>query len=197
MATNNFSERQAVKLAKTLKDLTGCDVFKNTRKREYIEVRALYNFILYDVKGYTLHEIKRLYLNNGKPYDHSTVLHSLKQFDVYKRYNPNYDEWIKTLLIDEYDSELIEQLINKKAKGLSFDSLNKLYEYTKRLAKMENGEPEETEEPKEVIDLSDPIKELKGRLILAFRQAEDQKQESSTGLQEALKLLLNLEKELN
>lgn len=195
MATDNFTEVQAIKLAKRIKGITGQDVFNNTRKRECIETRSLFNFILYNAKGYSLHDIKRFYMKYGKAYDHSTVLHSLKQFDLYRKYNKNFESWIKELLVDEYDDEMLEALIIKKAKQLDFAGLNRLYEYSEELVK--NADHSEQKSEKMGMTMDNPLKEFKARLILAYREADDKKQETSKGLQEALKLMLILEKELN
>lgn len=73
--------------AEYIKKATGIDIFKKTRQREYVEYRALYNYILYKIKGLSLMQIVRIYQDNGKPYNHATVLHSLKMFDIYKTYN--------------------------------------------------------------------------------------------------------------
>jgi len=73
--------------AEYIKKATGIDIFKKTRQREYVEYRALYNYILYKIKGLSLMQIVRIYQDNGKPYNHATVLHSLKMFDIYKSYN--------------------------------------------------------------------------------------------------------------
>tara|TARA_R110000868_G_scaffold97547_1_gene268217 strand:+ start:6300 stop:6749 length:450 start_codon:yes stop_codon:yes gene_type:complete len=91
-----------------IKKSSGVDVFKNTRVRRYVEFRALYNYVLYNIMEKGLTAIRDLYIENGKPYDHATVLHSLKMFDVYKKYNP------KILpLLDEISFELYNTHDNK------------------------------------------------------------------------------------
>lgn len=79
-----------VEMAILIKEVTGIDVFKNSRKRECVEYRALYNYILSKVMGKSLTWIRDNYRYHGKDYDHATVIHSLKMFDVYKRYNENF-----------------------------------------------------------------------------------------------------------
>jgi len=79
-----------VEMARLIKEITGVNVFDNSRKRECVEYRALYNYILNKVMGKSLSWIRDNYRCQGKDYDHATVIHSLKMFDVYKRYNDSF-----------------------------------------------------------------------------------------------------------
>jgi len=120
--------------AEYIKKATGIDIFKKTRQREYVEYRALYNYILYKIKGLSLMQIVRIYQDNGKPYNHATVLHSLKMFDIYKTYNH------KLLpVLDELCYELYGSLDNEIA-------------YIKNsISEMSSGQ---------IIQVSDMIKEM-------------------------------------
>lgn len=120
--------------AEYIKTATGIDVFKNTRQREYVEYRALYNYILYKIKGLSLMKIVRIYQENGKPYNHATVLHSLKMFDIYKTYNHRL-----LPVLDELCYELYGSLDNEIA-------------YIKNsISEMSSGQ---------IIQISDMIKEM-------------------------------------
>ncbi len=79
--------RKELEIASLIYQATGIDVFKNTRKREYVEFRALYNYILHKIMNKSLTWIRDNYIENGKNYDHATVIHSLNMFDVYSKYN--------------------------------------------------------------------------------------------------------------
>lgn len=70
-----------------IKNFTGVDIFEETRKRDNVEMRSTYNYILHTVLNKGCSYIARLYQSKGKNYDHSTVIHSLKMFEVYKAYN--------------------------------------------------------------------------------------------------------------
>ena len=70
--------QDAIEVAKELEELSGLDPFRHTRKREYIDVRATLTFLLYNNLNFTLKELSRFYKSNGKPYDHATALHALK-----------------------------------------------------------------------------------------------------------------------
>jgi len=61
---------------------TGIDVDIISRKRNFVEVRALYYKLLRDILGMTLHSIADT-VNK----DHATVLHSLNNFDNWSSYS--------------------------------------------------------------------------------------------------------------
>lgn len=83
---------------------SGINVFKNTRQREYVEYRALYNYILYKMRGLSLAQVAQTYIDNGKSYNHATVIHSLKMFDVYKRYNHRLLPLLEKMCVELYGS---------------------------------------------------------------------------------------------
>ena len=74
-------------IARTLKKESGVDVFKNSRNKEIVEVRSLFVYILKKVEGMTFHNIRDFFTNNGKDYDHSTAIHSYKNFEMYSQFN--------------------------------------------------------------------------------------------------------------
>ena len=124
-------------VAEKISNITGLDIFRNTRKREYIEARALLNFILKNTKGMTLYAIKDFYIANGKAYDHATVLHSLSNFDMYRKYNKNIDKWLKIFseLYDDIDAKR-EVIINNLI-WLKNDNINALYDITNDMYQQE------------------------------------------------------------
>ena len=91
--------KEANKIAKHIIDISGIDVFKNTRKREYIEMRSLLTFILRHHCNMRFTEIRDFYESKGKNYDHATALHSLKSFETHRRYNTKLDNYFNTVLL--------------------------------------------------------------------------------------------------
>ena len=105
--------REANKIAKEIIDISGIDVFDNTRKREHIEMRSLLTFMLRHHCNMTFHEIKKFYQAKGKNYDHATALHSLKSFETHRRYNPKIDKYFDVVLLRiRNKSKLRRALIN-------------------------------------------------------------------------------------
>jgi chromosomal replication initiation ATPase DnaA len=77
------------RLIKELKNETGIDFFKNTNKRQYVEVRALFSYFLRNYFGYTLREIVEVYRRNGFSTHHATIIYACKSYkDSYVRFSP-------------------------------------------------------------------------------------------------------------
>ena len=74
-------------IANAVINLTGLDVFKETRDREYVETRALLNTMLHDDIGMGWSRIAEFYKGNGKKMNHATVMHSVKNYPIYKQHN--------------------------------------------------------------------------------------------------------------
>lgn len=73
---NNKVER----LIKEIKKETDIDFFKNTNKRQYVEIRALFSYFLRFYFGYKLHEIVHIYNQNGFNTHHATILYANKNY---------------------------------------------------------------------------------------------------------------------
>jgi hypothetical protein len=56
------------------------DLFRNTRKREYTEARALFSYFLRNYFGYKLHEIVEIYRQNGFNTHHATILYANRNY---------------------------------------------------------------------------------------------------------------------
>ncbi len=83
-----------LQLKKAIKEVTGVDVNQVSRKREIIEARAIYYKILKQTdKKKSLQSIGDTV---GK--DHATVLHSLKNYDMFEQFNPTLKEFRKEIL---------------------------------------------------------------------------------------------------
>ena len=134
--------KEANQIAKYLTDISGVNVFENSRKRANVEVRSLLTFILRNQFNMSYHGIKRFYESNDKDYDHATAIHSLKTFEVNRRYNPKLDEWlndIQHLLRDKV--EIKRGLLKHKIEYLYKKDVDKLLKITNDMKLKElNGE---------------------------------------------------------
>lgn len=105
--------REANKIAKDIIDISGINVFENSRKRKYIEMRSLLTFMLRHHCDMKFKDIRDFYEANGKSYDHSTAIHSLKAFETHRRYNPKIDKYFDIVLLRiRNKSKLRKALIN-------------------------------------------------------------------------------------
>jgi hypothetical protein len=118
--------QDAIEVAKELEELSGLSPFRHTRKREYIDVRATLTFLLYNNLNFTLAELSRFYKSNGKPYDHATALHALKNFEVYRRYNDKIDKWLDTFQDTNQHTKLQKSMIKQNLNYLSPNNIKRL-----------------------------------------------------------------------
>jgi hypothetical protein len=105
-----------LELKKAIQEITGVDINEVTRKRETIEARAIYYKVLKQIdKNKTL---KAIGASVGK--DHATVLHSLKNYDMFEQFNPTLKLFRKQIMqklnyatpdiLDMTKDELIQSL---------------------------------------------------------------------------------------
>ncbi len=133
---------KAKKIAKQVNKLAKLDVFKNTRKREYIEARSLLSMVLYKYEKMNLHEIKNFYIENGKSSDHTTVLHSIKNWDMYRHYNNTLIDWLTCITTDmgKANNEAKRELIKLKVNYISNEDVDEIATIVDLMAKKELSE---------------------------------------------------------
>ena len=116
--------REANKIAEDIIDISGLDVFDNTRKKEYIQMRSLLTFMLRHHCNMKFTEIRDFYESNGKNYDHATAIHSLRSFETNRKQNPKLDKYFNIVLLrvrnkSKLRKALLSHIIdNTKAKDL-------------------------------------------------------------------------------
>ena len=91
--------KEANKIAKDIIDISGINVFENSRKRKYIEMRSLLTFMLRHHCDMKFKDIRDFYESNGKSYDHATAIYSLKAFEMHRRYNEKLDKYFNIVLL--------------------------------------------------------------------------------------------------
>ncbi len=135
--------KQANKIAEYLTDISGVNVFENSRKRANVETRSLLTFILRNQFSMGYHDIKRFYESNDKDYDHATAIYSYKSFGTYRKYNPKLNKYLDLVLLKLKDkSKLQKALINHIVENTLEKDLKKVL---KLVDKLPNGE-EQTKE---------------------------------------------------
>jgi hypothetical protein len=111
-----------------IKQISGVDIFQETRKQEVVEYRAVANLFLNKILGYSLMDIVRWYQSNGKNSHHATIIFSINNYDIYKKYNKDLEKMFNTLLSSTTSTTSIADLI-KEVKDLNQKELNDLMKY--------------------------------------------------------------------
>lgn len=86
---NNLRPKEIVD---AVNKFTGINIYKNTRKTEYVEARALVCYLFRDKLNMRWTNIAKFFENNGKKMDHATAIHLVKMYPIYKQYNIKLDE---------------------------------------------------------------------------------------------------------
>lgn len=130
---------RAKKIAKKINKLSGIDVFKNTRKANYVEARSLLGFILKNYEKMTLYQIRDFYIENGKNMNHATVIHSIKNFQVFKNYEPQLIDWLNIISedLDAFNNDAKRELIKLKVNYISNKDVDELSLTIDAMAKKE------------------------------------------------------------
>ena len=118
--------------------LSGIDIYKQTRKNEYVEHRALLCYILRNKLDMRWHSIARFVKSKGKSYDHATAIYANKMYPIYKRSNFDYYDKLESQFIVrsqlQYSQLSRLEIIEKKHEALEkdyFKAIEKLNKLTK------------------------------------------------------------------
>lgn len=87
----SFTFTDAQYMARIIHKNTGVDIFHKTRLKQQVCARSMFNYILKKSHKWGLSRIAQFYRQNGyKGYDHATVYHSIKMYDIYVTQYPEY-----------------------------------------------------------------------------------------------------------
>jgi hypothetical protein len=79
-------------IAEKVIQLSGINIFQRSRKREIVEMRSLLFYILKNKLSMGWTEIARYFKDSGTQINHATVMHSLKNYEIYKLTNKKIQE---------------------------------------------------------------------------------------------------------
>lgn len=118
------------RLRTEIKKVTGYDPYSKTRKREVVEARGLYIHLLHKY-----HKKRPVHIARLMGYNHATILHSIKNFDVYLKYNDRLETELYTMLMyGEYDSiEMLIEYIKLKLQYLNKEDIKKLTDQVREM----------------------------------------------------------------
>lgn len=130
---------RANKIAKRINKLANINLFENTRKIKYVEARSLLGFVLKKYEGMTLYQIRDFYIKNGKNMNHATIIHSIKNFQIFKNYSPQLIDWLNIISddINSYDNQEKRELIKLKLNYISNKDVDELAIMIDAMAKKE------------------------------------------------------------
>ena len=117
------------RIATKINTLTGVDMFQNSRQRECVEARALYVHILRNYLKLNLRDICKIFINNKKSMHHATVIHLIKSYPIYKKYNECLKAWETEIMCDgEWaDVDVKKEYIKDKLSIMPNEVIDEVY----------------------------------------------------------------------
>ena len=98
-------------IIKRITKISGYNPYENTRKREYVEVRALACYLMREKLNMRWTNITKIFEDNGKAMHHASAIHLVKNFKYYKLANPSLQYWENMFhFIDGLDYEEIDKI---------------------------------------------------------------------------------------
>ena len=85
----NYTDPNEV--ASKICDITGLNIFDNTRKKEYVELRALVCHTLRDEFKFGYQRIAEYFNVKGKTMKHCNAIHLVKMYPIYRKDNKNLE----------------------------------------------------------------------------------------------------------
>lgn len=142
--------RNYLKISERIVEMTGIDIFKNTRKQEYVQLRALACYIFREKMNMRWMNIANFFISKGKAMDHANAIHLVNMYPLYTKDNPelleiescfvfedneNYDEIDRVGYLKKKNEKLNENLYKLKSE---VKELRKKPTYNSRDLKMLN-----------------------------------------------------------
>jgi len=79
-------------IAEKVIELSGINIFERSRKREVVEMRSLFFYILKNKLDMGLTEMSRYFEDSASSINHATIIWSLKNYELYKSTNKRIQE---------------------------------------------------------------------------------------------------------
>jgi hypothetical protein len=101
------------KIAQRINEEFNVNIFKHTRSRNVVDARSVFCYIVRNEYNLSLHSIADYFIKNGKPYDHSTAVHSIKNFEIVRKYDKRVEQVVAAILKDTDQDAHTKYLLNE------------------------------------------------------------------------------------
>ena len=98
MEENEIKYLTPLDIANKIIKLSGLNIHSNTRKRPYVEHRALVCYLLREKLNMRWKDIAAFFKSQGKNMDHASAMHLVKMYPIYKRDNKDLNEFENTFV---------------------------------------------------------------------------------------------------
>lgn len=119
---------QYKEIANKINTFTDVNIFENTRRRNVVEARAVFTYILRNYFNLGLTRIANVYKSQGKDMNHATVLHSINNWEVYVFNEPKLADIVLQVMndTDNADTKVKRDWIKSKVQFLTTQQVNEV-----------------------------------------------------------------------
>ena len=161
--------KNCLEISQRIIEMTGVDIFDNTRKREYVQLRALACYMFREKMNMRWRNISEFFISMGKSLDHATAIHLVNMYPIYAKERPELKE-IESCFVFE-DNENYDEIDRVNYLRSQVEKLNskiyKLRGQVKELKKRPVYNPDDIEMLKLFSDVpADKVDELLERITL-------------------------------
>ena len=110
-------------------EITQINPLQKKRQRLIVEVRALLINLLNNVLGMGCSYIRDYFISKGYKTHHATIIHAIKNWEIYTKYNPQLLNWYHDILLssDMATDEVKKEYIKDKLQYLSSQQLEEMF----------------------------------------------------------------------
>ena len=102
-----MDKSEAQQISNKIVEVSRINIFDNTRDRDYVYYRSLLAYVLKNKLNMGWTNIAKFFKANGKQMDHSNVIHLVKQYPHYRKYNSKLLRLEKCFNVDD-DTDVFE-----------------------------------------------------------------------------------------
>ena len=161
--------KNCLEISQRIIEMTGVNIFNNTRKQEFVQLRALACYMFREKMNMRWRNISEFFEKNGKYLDHSTAIHLVNMYPIYAKHKPELKEIESCFVFDDnenYDEIDRVNYLKNKIEKLN-RSIFKLKGQVKELKKRPVYDPDDIEMLKLFSDVpADKVDELLERITL-------------------------------
>jgi hypothetical protein len=96
--------KNCLEISERIIEMSGIDIFKNTRKRDYVRGRALACYIFREKMNMRWAKISDFFVSKGKELDHSSAIHLVNMYPIYAKECPELREIESCFVFDDNEN---------------------------------------------------------------------------------------------
>jgi hypothetical protein len=84
--------KEEMNIANAINNALGLDIFDKKKTQDVVDARSIFCYILHKQLNYTLYSIRDIFKENGKSFDHASVLYSANMYLEVSKRKPSLEQ---------------------------------------------------------------------------------------------------------